>query len=169
MERGSWVALAFALALAPRGALAQPGAAPPAAEQPHTETHQYGTLIFAADVLVGAAGLATGRGEAVLALALTGPVIHAAHGRFGAAGGSLLLRALVPIGGAYVGSAACGSDEYECIGGALVGFALGSAIALGIDYLVLARKKTVVQRPARPQPSVLITPQATTAGLLVAF
>jgi hypothetical protein len=165
----SWVALAFALVVAPLGALAQPGATPPPAEQPETETHHYGTLIVAADLLVAATGLITGRGEAVLALAFTGPVVHIAHGRFGAAGGSLLLRTLVPIGGAYLGAATCGSDDVDCIGPALAGFAFGAVFALGTDYLVLAKKTTVVQRPGRLQPSVLITPRASTVGLRVAF
>ena len=144
----------------------------PVAEPSQTETRFYGLEIFAADAVLAAVSLGAGRAEPLLGLALTGPVIHAMHDRWGAAGGSLVVRVASPFAGLYVGAAICEARKepdsfYECTDAALIGFAFGSVVALGIDYFVLARQTTV--RPARIQPTVTATPTATTAGLQFIF
>ena len=80
------------MSLASGAALAQPDLMPPTTtapiERPQTATRSYGLQIFAADGLLAAVALGTGRAEPVLGLALTGPIVHAVHGRGGAAVGS---------------------------------------------------------------------------------
>lgn len=156
-------------------AMAQPGLTSPqaaaAAERPQTTTRRYGMEIFAADGLVMAVALGTGRAEPLLALGLTGPVIHAMHGRGQATIRSLLLRTLVPIGGAWVGAASCGDDDTEdsfaCFDNVAIGFGLGAAVALGVDYFVLARE--TVTTKVRIQPAVSVTQTASTAGVRLDF
>jgi hypothetical protein len=176
VDGGGRAVLLTALALMPAvpAALAQPGrtSAPPATGE-RVETRRYGWEILAADVLLAALAIGTERGEPVAGLVLTGPVIHALHGRLGAAGGSLLLRAGAPLTGAYLGLALCASGEdaedewHACGGGIVVGLALGSIVALGVDYFVLARKTTVHRAPI--QPAVTVTRGAATAGVRLTF
>ncbi len=169
------MAAGFVIGLAPP-VMAQPGVTPPMApapaEKPQTTTRRYGMEILAADGLVAAIALGTGRAEPLIALGLTGPVIHAVHGRGQAAIRSLLLRVMVPVGGAWVGAATCGDDDTEdsfaCFDNALIGFGLGAAVALGVDYFVLGRE-TVTTSPVRVQPAVSVTQTASTAGLRLDF
>jgi hypothetical protein len=138
------LAAAMALAAAPRSAPAQPGVMPVASEEPRVAKPSYGGQIFAADGIVGALALGSGSGQVLLGLGLTGPVIHAAHGEFTSAFASLGLRVGAPVAGAYAGAAICnGQDDsdnsYDCMGSAMLGFAVGAAVALTIDYFVLAR------------------------------
>ncbi len=156
-------------------ALAQPGLTPQAPapqERPQTTTRRYGMEIFAADGLLVAVALGTGRGEPLIGLALTGPVIHGVHGRGSAAVGSLFLRVTVPVAGAWIGSATCGEDttedSFSCLDNAVFGFAAGAAVAFGIDYFLLARK-TVETSAVRVQPAVSVTRTASTAGLRLDF
>ena len=156
--------------------MAQPGLtspqAPAAAERPQTTTRRYGAEIFAADGLLMAVALGAGRAEPLIALALTGPVIHGLHGRGQASIRSLLLRTLVPVGGAYVGAVACGKDDTEdsfaCFGHAAIGFGVGAAVALSIDYFVLARETVTISK-VRIQPAVSVTQTASTAGVRLDF
>jgi hypothetical protein len=140
---------AVALAVGPTSATAQsrqselvpvPEAKPP----PPARKHAYGWQVFGADAIVGAVALAVQRTEPAIALLASGAVVHSAHGRFGAAGGSILLRGLVPIGSASLGLAVCGpepeAEGHDCLGHFFLGFAVGSLVALGIDYFVLARE-----------------------------
>jgi hypothetical protein len=149
VARWSWIALAAALALSPRSTLAQPGAtlpgpAPPPVERPQADSPSYGGQIFAADGIVAAMALGSGSGEVLLGLGLTGPLIHTAHGHLGTGFASLGLRIGAPIAGAYTAAAICdrryGNDDgYDCLGTAVLGFAVGAAVALSIDYFMLAR------------------------------
>jgi hypothetical protein len=156
-------------------ARAQPGLAPPASapqERPQTTTRSYGMEIFAADGLLAAVAIGTGRAEPIIGLALTGPVIHAVHGRGSAAVGSLLLRVATPFAGVWIGSATCGDDgsedSFSCFDNALVGFGIGAAVAFSVDYFVLGRE-TVESSPVRVQPAISVTPTASTAGLRLDF
>jgi hypothetical protein len=170
-------AVLLALALMPvfaPAARAQPGLAPaPPATGERVETRRYGWEILAADALVVALAVGTQQAEAVVGLFLTGPMIHAVHGRLGAAGGSLLLRAGAPLGGAYLGLTVCAAGEasedefYACGGSIVLGFAVGTTVTLGVDYFVLARKTTVHRAPI--QPAFTVGRGAATAGVQLSF
>lgn len=70
------------------------------------------------------------------------PIVHAAHGRWGAAGGSLGLRVAAPIGLGLGFYALAGDDRSSnriAIGAA--GFVIGIATAIAVDAAVLARKE----------------------------
>ncbi|HKE18856.1 MAG TPA: hypothetical protein VKB80_28470 [Kofleriaceae bacterium] len=149
--RWSGIAVAAALLLSPRSALAEPrdallapAPAPPAGERPQADSPSYGGQIFAVDGILAAMALGSGSGEVLLGLGLTGPVIHTAHGHLGTGFASLGLRVGAPIAGAYAGAAICNSrgdsnEGYDCLSTAFLGFAVGAVVALGIDYFVLAR------------------------------
>ncbi len=164
------------MSIASGAALAQPGLMPPPMaapiERPQTATRSYGLQIFAADGLLAAVALGTGRAEPILGLALTGPIIHAVHGRGGAAVGSLFLRVAVPFAGVWIGSATCGDDgsedSFSCFDNALAGFGIGAAVAFSVDYFVLGRE-TVETSRVRLQPAVSVTRTASTAGVRLDF
>lgn len=145
--------------------------------QPETESHWYGAELLFAD----GAGLASlmlvtslddhGRGGtatralssvAVGSLALTPAIIHASHGRYGAAVGSVALRLGLPAAGLAIGAGQCAanrdSDEW-CLGPPLLGFAAGALGAILIDDLVLAREERRVD-PGEPRIQFGMAPSA---------
>jgi hypothetical protein len=73
---------------------------------------------------------------------LGGPIVHAANGRWGRAGISLLLRGALPVGGTFLGAASsCGGGEgSDCVSTALSVGVVGMAIATLIDLSVLSWK-----------------------------
>lgn len=83
------------------------------------------------------------------AFVLGGPIVHAAHGRWGAAAGSLALRVVTPLGGAVVGAlaGASASEDDGVVGlanavvGMLVGFTIGTGAASAVDSAALAHEK----------------------------
>jgi hypothetical protein len=165
----------LAMGIASGPALAQPGLAAPVSapqERPQTTRRSYGLQIFAADGLLAAVALGTGRAEPILGLALTGPIIHAVHGRGGAAVGSLFLRVTVPFAGVWIGASTCGEDDTEdsfsCFDNTLLGFGIGAAVAFSVDYFVLGRE-TVDTGRVRLQPAVSVTRTASTAGVRLDF
>jgi hypothetical protein len=125
-----------------------------------------------ADGLLTALALGSQRAEPAIGLILSGPLIHGLHGRGDAAVGSLLLRATLPILGLVVGAESCTErpvdDDLGCLDNAYIGFAVGAAVAVGLDYLALARKP-VTTSPARVRPAVTVTPTASSAGLRLDF
>jgi hypothetical protein len=170
------VVLAVMPTVAP-AAQAQPSVTPrraaPAEAAVRVETRRYGWQIFLADVTMIGLAAATERDEAAIGFLLAGPVIHALHGRLGAAGGSLLLRTGGPLASALLGLGICAAGEgdddrlEECADGAAIGFVLGSIVSLGVDYFVLARKTTVHRVPI--QPAVTVSKDAATAGVRLSF
>ena len=175
--------VALVSAVAPGRALARPGqpgqpaqpaltSPPPAAkEAPRTRTVFYGLQIFFADAVLTALALGSQRAEPAIGLLLTGAVIHGVHGRADAAVGSLLLRTTVPLLGLMVGFESCDErpvdDELGCLDNGMIGFGLGLALTVGVDYFLLARK-TVTDK-ARVTPAVTMSPTAGSAGVQVAF
>jgi hypothetical protein len=128
--------------------LVAPGAAraggPPSSVQPETviverKVERYGLQIVLADVLWVAATSAIGEvtedggGEGALSVLglgfyATGPAVHLAHGNKSGALKSLGARALLPVGGALVGMALAGEDDdFDALGGMLLGFTAGAA------------------------------------------
>lgn len=173
--------VALVSAVAPGRALARPGqpgqpaltSPPPAAkEAPKTRTVFYGLQIFFADAVLAAFALGSQRAEPAIGLLLTGAVIHGVHGRGDAAVGSLLLRTTVPLLGLMVGFESCDEkpvdDELGCLDNGMIGFGLGLALTVGVDYFALARK-TVTDSPARVRPAITMSPTAGSAGVQVAF
>ena len=83
----------------------------------------------------------------VSALVLGGPIVHAAHGNWEKAGGSLGLRLGAPaagaLGGFLVGSASCPHDDSDvpcsAVGGG-IGLIAGAATAIIVDVAVLANE-----------------------------
>jgi hypothetical protein len=188
----SWVVVAMGVALAPRPAAAQPSSSAPPdlpaqsgppglmpgqpaadsrADKP-AETRWYGWEIFLADAGVAAMALGAQRTEPLIALSLTGMVVHAGHGRYGASSGSVLLRLASPALGGFLGSLTCDEDpsgeSLNCLDNIAIGIFAGGALALGIDYFLLGRETIARPRPAIA-PSVLLKPGASTAGVQLAF
>ncbi|HEX4456303.1 MAG TPA: hypothetical protein VH143_35825 [Kofleriaceae bacterium] len=80
--------------------------------------------------------------------ALAGPIIHAVHGRYGTAAGSLFMRAALPLLGGVLGYALTagttsnggGEPALEGgAGGAIVGVVAGAVAASAIDIGVFAK------------------------------
>jgi hypothetical protein len=143
--------------------LVAPGAAraggPPSSVQPETviverKVERYGLQIVLADVLWVAATSAIGEvtedggGEGALSVLglgfyATGPAVHLAHGNKSGALKSLGARALLPVGGALVGMALAGEDDdFDALGGMLLGFTAGGLTALILDWTVFSKKET---------------------------
>lgn len=79
---------------------------------------------------------------------LGGPVVHAAHGNWGRAAGSLGLRAGAPVVGVALGLELedCHGEDFCGFRGALIGGSIGLAAAVAIDSAALARE-TVRETP----------------------
>jgi hypothetical protein len=149
--------LAISLSAVSSPALAQmaPDAVPavsapraPQMAEPPPPVETYSAQIVAADLggLVAFTMLAGATNEASLLLLqpLGAPVVHAVHGHFGRAFGSLVLNVGLPIAGAFIGAsidaAHCGGEEILCgMGGVVLGGMTGIASAVVIDAAVLAR------------------------------
>lgn len=82
---------------------------------------------------------------------LGAPIVHAAHGRWGAAGGSVLLRIGLPVVGAIVANGgtsdrSCG--EFGCLR-AVVGAGVGILAAIAVDAAALSWETVPVTREDR--------------------
>ncbi len=125
-----------------------------------TTEHAYGLQILAVDALglaaFAVAGAADSEGLAyggMLTLVAGPAIVHASHGRTGAAVGSVALRAGLPILGAALGAASenCGDDELLCgLGGTILGGMVGYGVAVTIDAAILARETRVVRQSWQP-------------------
>jgi hypothetical protein len=115
-------------------------------------TRSYGNQTLVTDgvaVIAVVAGAGTGtRALGVVGVGfylLGGPVVHLSHDRGGAAFGSLMLRAGLPLLGFAAG---CGLDdgngEFACLGGAAIGGLLGVVGAVVIDSAVLSNERVAV-------------------------
>jgi hypothetical protein len=84
---------------------------------------------------------------------LGGPLVHAGHGNWGRAAGSLGLRVGAPFLTALIGSSMedCSSNDDFCgLAGAVLGFTVGAVTAITIDVAVLAHESE--------EPSPAVTP-----------
>jgi hypothetical protein len=128
-----------------------------------TETHWYGWQTLLTDAGSFGAALLTQNAYALAAVYVLGaPVVHAAHGRAGAAVGSLALRVALPIAGIYLGAAAanCSAqfhhEDDQCgLTESVIGFGLGMLAASVIDATALSWE-TVEKKT--PTPSFSIAP-----------
>jgi len=120
-----------------------------------TAAEPYRSQVLAVDVtslVVTGAGLA-GDAPAGIFLGVTGlvigsPIVHVAHGNEGRAAASLGLRVGLPVVGGVIGLGICGGHDrdpepasnrgLECLVSGGVGFGIGAALALIVDYAVLA-------------------------------
>ncbi len=116
-----------------------------------TEDRSYGQHIVLTDVAVLATALAFGYGvseehgeyAAIYGLLLSGPAVHALHGRGWRAAASFGLRVGTPLVGFVVVSGLCGGESLGCAGRAMVAGLAVFAGAVAIDALVLAKDKVV--------------------------
>ena len=158
--------LAHAEAPPPGAAGPQPQGTPvPPVPQPAPVERHYGAQIVLPD-LVGMSFIATYPSKwgwlGVAEWGLTGPVVHAVHGNYGRAAGSLGLRVAGLAGVVAVLSASWG-DHYQCdrygscpssgLGAAGIGILAGVSL---LDGLLLARD-TVEPEPPRVTPTVAVT------------
>lgn len=152
-------------------------------QAPVETTRWYGWQTLAADgaalLLLGTAVDATSEGPLILSgvtYLFAAPVIHAVHGRSGAAFGSLALRMGAPIAGAAIGASQCNGGEGEelrCIEPVVFGAMAGIAAAIALDAALLARE-TVTESPlsvseVRVVPSITPTGGGVSAGLSGVF
>ncbi len=159
-------------------------AAPAPVYESITTTERYGYQIALADGAAIAAGLATENGGAMIGLYLAGgPIIHFSHGQVGRGFLSLGLRVGLPYLGAIVGAAVGESncqgvdDEWFCgVGELLLGGALGAVAASVIDWTVLAKKTTTMERESlfqvgsvRANPNLGVTRGGVSLGLSGSF
>jgi len=97
----------------------------------------YGWQILLADGAALGLAAASQNGDLALSWVVTGTVIHGAHGNVGRAVGSLALRGLTPIAGAYLGYALETADgchsEFCGHGGASLGGLAGVVTAEIVD------------------------------------
>jgi hypothetical protein len=96
-------------------------------------------------------------------------IVHAAHGRPGAAVASMLMRPAAVYGGAVIGFAMedCGrseSGDFCGLGGAIVGGVVGYIGAAVFDAAYLAREKRTVRAPSW-SPHVSASPNGMQVGV----
>ena len=161
-----------------------PQAAPPVAAEPTVERwYGWQTLLADTGVLtlaIGLGGRVDERNTAAVigavvaglgAFALSGPIVHAAHGHWPKAGGSFALRSgLLLLGGALgyaIGQDGCAQYAYDhegCgIGEGAAGLVIGALLAIIGDAAVLAREQVPVS--ARGAPAFAFTPLRGGGGL----
>jgi hypothetical protein len=135
-----------------------------------TERRWYGYQILAIDTLAVTAVLVDGAADwggaaaipAYFVYVVAPPSVHSlAHGREGAALGSLGLRLALPIGGAVVAAETC--DGGECVASATTGLVLGAALATFIDAGLLAWKDVQIR------PLASISPSGVSGALALSF
>jgi len=108
-----------------------------------TDAAAYGLLVTAAQLDHSSYGYALV--PSLAGYVLGGPIVHGVRGHWGHAGGSLLLRTTLPVGGALLGRASCNPDYHrescasdgcgdDGCGGEMAMFAVvGMAVATAID------------------------------------
>ncbi len=146
------------------------------ATRPEVVATSYGGQTLAADAIavgVFLGGAVATSPELVVGAAVIGGVgpasVHGAHGNFGAALGGAALRASLLTVGAYVGASAADCDTDFCsLGEAVVGGAVGYAVAAIVDARFLAQTNRVVRRPW-VAPSVSPSAAGVQAGIVGAF
>ena len=114
------------------------------------ETYRGTMVIVDATSVALLAGAAAGEAPAALFVGFAGyglgsPIVHAAHGRWGTAGLALGARVGLPALAAVIGCGAGQSGRHgrlggalSCIGGGMLGVAVGVVAGVVIDYAVLA-------------------------------
>jgi hypothetical protein len=119
----------------------------------------------------------------VATYALGGPIVHAAHGRWGTAGASLVLRVGLPTGLALLGANLNSCDRRTDPEGlcpavsAGLGFVVGAVAAIALDAGLLAYddvpplKTNRARSPALPSltPLVAVDSKRTVLGLVGTF
>jgi hypothetical protein len=100
---------------------------------------------------------------------LTAPVIHLVNGSFNKGAASFVLRLMMPLGGAIVGTMLCGgevSSDRDCTTAITLGAVGGAAGAILLDTVFLAKKEVPAGAASlRLYPLVATTPQGGTFGL----
>jgi hypothetical protein len=129
--------------------------------------HWYGWQTLTADGFAltcaftsAAVGPAVGA-VAIATYVLGGPIVHASHGRWGAAAGSLALRVGLPVTFALIGheldQCKASDDSDVCgAGGPALGLVLGIGAAIAVDSAVLAREE--VRAPPEAASTLRLTP-----------
>ena len=127
----------------------------PAKSQPH---RWYGAPILLADGLAyGSIGLAAGVQETsgvtlplgIGTFILAGPIVHAAHRRWGRMGLSLAARTALPFAGLVVGAGGC-TGGGDCASGLIGLTVLGMVAASIVDASALAYEPITPPASARP-------------------
>ena len=150
-------------AAAPRAATVPLPPTVPTQSTPHELTSWYGSQTLATDAaafaLLVPAAVAGAQNNDMAAESLVytalgsyvmgAPIVHAAHGNWGRALGSLGLRIAAPIAGAFLGAAIedCSGGDFCGAAGGVVGLAVGAGTAIALDAAVIARE-TVSVGPA---------------------
>jgi len=152
--------------------VAPPHSRPPAARE-EPERRWYGWQILIPDGVSGALlAVAIANEKTIpttlpLSLAgygLGGPIVHGAHGRWGAAGVSLLLRGALPLGGIMVGMSGCTPYREACGETAALLGVTAMAVASIIDAAALSSAKLEPVRAAALSPALGMTPSAAWVG-----
>lgn len=149
--RASTALLVSSWLLAARGAAADSDrparSGAPQAVEPRTQgaLRWYGFEILAADAALIAVAQVDDLGGMLWGLPLTGPLVHASNGRWGAAGWSFALRTALPVIGGLAANAACESrgrsafgDDVGCLSDAVLGGVIGYGVATVIDASLLS-------------------------------
>jgi hypothetical protein len=150
-----------------------------APEDEATESRWYGWQILIADglsIAAFASGVSGERGEGgelavlgVVSYALVPGAIHGAHGRAGAALGSVGLRLGGPLIGAWLGSSASDDSGQLPSEGFALGFMLGIVGAIAIDVSLLAHESVPKRDRATFGISVAPTDGGVRAGVIGSF
>jgi hypothetical protein len=129
----------------------------------------YGWQIATADLVGLVLALTTHSGQIGAAFyLLDGAVIHAAHNHPGRAAGSVLLRAGLPIAGAFILGNALNNDD-EIPVGFILGFGIGLITAPLLDAALIAGPVTVPRKPMTWTPQVSATHDRITLGIAGGF
>ncbi|MGZ3419971.1 MAG: hypothetical protein ACXVEF_27585 [Polyangiales bacterium] len=150
--------------------------APQLHETQETETHWYGGQTLLTDGAALGLGLAAAKFQsdelAWLGLGtyvLGGPIVHATHGNWGRAAGSLALRVGLPATLMTIG---CQLDDtkgdWGCIGAVIGGFVIGTISASIIDSTALAYER-VPKQSFTVAPTASVTKDSIGLGLAGTF
>jgi hypothetical protein len=162
--------------VAPAASFAPPSSVPvgctePGCSQPDTVevVPHYGWQIVAADLVGLTVALSARSGRLAAGIYLfDGAFIHSMHGRPGRAAASVLLRAGLPIAGAFIlGTATQPDDEFPV--GLVLGFGLGLATAALLDATLIARPVTVPRRSMTWTPQLSVTHDRIALGIAGGF
>jgi hypothetical protein len=152
--------------------------------KPPAETRWYGWQTLAVDAVAVSSfayGVEYERGELILGslavFVVVPPIVHLAHDRLGAAGGSLFLRLAVPALFTAVSLTTCSENEQgSCPQLAFYGaIAMGFAIASATDAIFLGREPVPRAQPMPPRatlvpmPSLRVDSKGARAAVTVPF
>jgi hypothetical protein len=100
---------------------------------------------------------------------LSGPITHLAYGHPERAGGSLLVRLVMPLSGAFIGASNCEESREECSNFALAVGGFSLFLATVVDGAVFANDTVKRQKKLAVLPTLSATRDGAVLGAVGTF